>query len=63
MATINLIFHVFCNHFHLMSFLIVVHEFYCIHLFISYPKNTEPMYLTTSVAHMPLPDTNFEHYL
>jgi len=64
MATINLVkFYHFCSYLHLILYLFAVHEFYYIKLIPSNFKNTRPMYLTTVVAYMPLPDTIVECYL
>jgi len=55
-------YHVFYIYFHRLLNLVAVYKFYCTHLFISGLKKTL-VYLTTGVAHMPLPDTIFRKYL
>jgi len=46
-----------------MLYLFAVNEFYYTKLIILTLKNTGPMYLTTSVAYMPPPDTNFKYFI
>jgi len=52
-----------CSYLQFMLYSFAVNKFYYTKLIISNLKNTEPMILTTNVAYMPPPDTNFERYL
>jgi len=65
MAAITLLYfyHVFYIYFHRLLTFVAVYKFYCTQLFISGLKNKTPVYLTTGVAHMPLPDTILRKYL
>jgi len=57
------IFTILYSYFHRILYVNVVHEFYYTKTKISCLKNTGPMCLKASVAHLPLPDNNFRAWV